>query len=113
MLCKCYIMTGIDGKNREVVFTALSNQTQTRRFHRKKSFINTFLFMYVNNTLDKIYTSSNLQLGPKIKIPSTASYTKLIYCLKHYIHFHLLLLYVGSGITNADVDCFKQVKATV
>lgn len=34
---------------------------------KKKNFINTFSLLYVNNTLDKIYTSNNLFLGPKIK----------------------------------------------
>lgn len=41
------------------------------------------------NFFDKIYTLSNLLLGPKIKIPSTSSYTKLVYCLNIvHSHFH-------------------------
>lgn len=44
--------------------------------------------MYQQYFIDKICTTSNLLLGPKIKIPSTPSNTKL--CLKYYIHSPLL-----------------------
>lgn len=46
----------------------LSNTDSDTWFpQEKKNFINTFSLLYVNNTLDKIYTSNNLLLGPKIK----------------------------------------------
>lgn len=60
-------------------------------FHRKKKTLLILFNVYQQYFFDKIYTLSNLLLGPKIKIPSTSSYTKLIYCF-NIIHSHFLLL---------------------
>jgi len=58
-------------------------------FHRKKNFINHFSLMYVNNTfLDKIYTSSNLLLGPKIKSKYLFLYkTNILFLTLHSLSF--------------------------
>lgn len=92
-LCKCYIRTSCDGKNSEVVLSVKHVQALKHRlrhdFHRKKNFINTFSLMYVNNTfLDKIYTSSNLLLGPKIKSKYLFLYkTNILFLTLHSLSF--------------------------
>lgn len=74
--------------------------------------------------IDKIYTQSNLQLGPQIKTQSTSFYTKLIFCFITFtflsilpqnpglriqisVIFHLLQTSKGNSITK-DLSEFDQ-----
>ncbi len=65
------------------------SNTDMYDFHRKKNFINNFSLMYANNTfLDKIYTSSNLLLGPKIKSKYLFLYkTNILFLTLHSLSF--------------------------
>ena len=89
-----------------------NTKKQAHNFHWKKLLLQLWMYQYF---IDKICTTSNLLLGPTIKIPSTSSYIKLL-CFKHYIHFPCFAInnyykYIHLNICH-HCFCFKLVKAT-